>query len=380
MFHTQPVPSGRNPQITQDFVAKPDHEYIVPVKAVKLPEDMEIWEKSEAYFEYLGFVLALNEAVCRKSNSLKAVVLSPVILNLLEMLDKLDKMIDDIPPVQQPQRFGNQAFRTWYQKLKEHAFDLVQGVVPEKLYRAVPEILFYLVEGFGNSTRIDYGTGHEMSFVMFLCCLFKIGALVETDKTAVPCKVFAKYLDIVRKLQQTYRMEPAGSHGVWSLDDYQFIPFIWGSSQLISHSRIEPPTFLQPEIVEMYHREYLFLGCIKYINEVKTGPFAEHSNQLWGISGVANWSKINSGLVKMYKAEVLGKFPVVQHILFGSLLPLKLAQPNANLRKVRLNITPGVSSSPNQLSNENLKDVSPSSVLSKSSEEQVSLKETGNDN
>lgn len=42
-----------------------------------------------------------------------------------------------------------------------------------------------------------------------------------------------RYLEIVRKLQQTYRMEPAGSHGVWSLDDYQFVPFIWGSSQLI---------------------------------------------------------------------------------------------------------------------------------------------------
>ncbi|VDP35122.1 unnamed protein product [Soboliphyme baturini] len=57
--------------------------------------------------------------------------------------------------------------------------------------------------------------------------------------------------------------------------------------------------------------------------QMKTGPFAEHSNQLWNISSVSTWDKVNSGLMKMYKAEVLGKFPVVQHFLFGNLLTIK---------------------------------------------------------
>lgn len=62
--------------------------------------------------------------------------------------------------------------------------------MPQKLHRAVPEIVQYLCEGFGNATRIDYGTGHEMAFLMFLCCMFKIGAFTQDDKVAVVIKIF----------------------------------------------------------------------------------------------------------------------------------------------------------------------------------------------
>ena len=41
------------------------------------------------------------------------------IVKILHLLDRLDQWIDEIPPTDQPQRFGNQSFRLWYQKLKD---------------------------------------------------------------------------------------------------------------------------------------------------------------------------------------------------------------------------------------------------------------------
>ncbi|KAK9510710.1 hypothetical protein O3M35_005445 [Rhynocoris fuscipes] len=308
-----------------------DHEFVIPTRAVLNPEDMSKWEKSEAYFEYLGFITAMNEEI--KGKSCTGVYhLSPIVEAVLALLGTFKGWVSEIPPIQQPQRFGNKAFRTWYDRLKKEADDLLNFTFPDRFHIALTEIKIYLIEGFGNSTRIDYGTGHEMSFCMFLCSLFKIGAFVEEDKLAVICYVFPRYLDVVRHLQRTYNMEPAGSRGVWALDDFQFIPFIWGSAQLIGHPHLEPSRFMLPDYISKYADEYMFMACIKYIIEVKTGPFAEHSNQLWNISAVPSWDKVNKGLLKMYKGEVLSKFPVIQHVFFGTVFSIKEANQQDSSR------------------------------------------------
>ncbi|KAJ7988164.1 hypothetical protein DPEC_G00320770 [Dallia pectoralis] len=71
----------------------------------------------------------------------------------------------------------------------------------------------------------------------------------------------------------------------------------------------------------------LTLQSHSYPTQMKTGPFAEHSNQLWNISAVPTWSKVNQGLIRMYKAECLEKFPVIQHFRFGSLLSIQAVKP-----------------------------------------------------
>ncbi|XP_069333021.1 serine/threonine-protein phosphatase 2A activator isoform X3 [Eulemur rufifrons] len=269
----------QSPPDSSEEIPPATQNFLIPKKEIHTVPDMGKWKRSQAYADYIGFILTLNEGVKGK---------------------KL----------------------TFEYKVSEEAENLVATVVPTHLAAAVPEVAVYLKESVGNSTRIDYGTGHEAAFAAFLCCLCKIGVLRVDDQIAIVFKVFNRYLEVMRKLQKTYRMEPAGSQGVWGLDDFQFLPFIWGSSQLIDHPYLEPRHFVDEKAVNENHKDYMFLECILFITEMKTGPFAEHSNQLWNISAVPSWSKVNQGLIRMYKAECLEKFPVIQHFKFGSLLPI----------------------------------------------------------
>lgn len=296
---------------------------MLPKRAILSPLDMEKWKKSKAFSDYTGFINMLNDAAkgTQTISQEYSIQISQRVQCVLDLLEKLNKWVDEVPAIQQPQRFGNKAFKAWLTKVKENSKELLIEYLKSEAYNEyAEEISIYLNDSFGNDTRIDYGTGHELTFAMFLMCLFKIGAFTNEDSKAVVVEVFGKYLALARKLQITYQMEPAGSHGVWSLDDFQFLPFIFGSAQLLNQDQIEPKDFVEQRTIDMYQEKYMFFDSLKYITSVKTGPFAEHSNQLWNISSVHAWSKVNGGLIKMYHAEVLLKFPVVQHILFGTLV------------------------------------------------------------
>ena len=66
----------------------------------------------------MGFVNILNESV--KGKKLRDdVSASPIVGKLLQLIEKLSSWMDEVPPVEQPQRFGNKAFRTWWERIRD---------------------------------------------------------------------------------------------------------------------------------------------------------------------------------------------------------------------------------------------------------------------
>ena len=194
------------------------------------------------------------------------------------------------------------------------------AVLPAAQQGAAVELVGYFCDSFGNATRIDYGTGHETAFASWLLCLAKLGAVCERDRRALVTRVFATYLRLMRRLQTTYWLEPAGSHGVWGLDDYQFLPFLWGAAQLEGHPELRPSCIHDDRAVADGAPAYLYLAAVGFVRGVKRGPLRETSPMLSDISQLPAWGRVTAGMLRMYEAEVLSKLPIAQHFLFGTLL------------------------------------------------------------
>ncbi|KAL7418719.1 Serine/threonine-protein phosphatase 2A activator 1 [Cryptotrichosporon argae] len=290
---------------------------------------------------------------------------------LMRLLEAMTAWVAEAPPQPQAaQRFGNLAFRA-YIKIVEERVPAFFDAAPPAL-RSQLRALLVDSHAFGHPTRLDYGTGHELAFALGLWCVVVSGWTADEDEEdELVLRVFARYLELTTLLQMTYRLEPAGSHGVWGLDDYSFLPYLFGSAQLLDgdlgpadalkvaldpasvavvapadldaagtttiarawpaggaaaaarHGRpagsgagaLRPPA---PSASSGTALTDLYTLSLARLTLFKTGAaFSEHSPLLHSLSTFPSWTKPHAGLHKMYAAEVLGKRVVVQGLSIG---------------------------------------------------------------
>lgn len=170
------------------------HTFLKPVKTINEGQDVPRFLTSQAYSDIGIFLMQLNTAMCpRKSSGSAQVqtwqvddtqVLSEPVCKLQELLEKINSIIEEAPPHTGPRRFGNSSFRKWYEILESRVRDLLELYLPKRVleFNASPssvpvldELTPYLLGGFGSPQRLDYGTGHELSFLAFLGCIWKLG-------------------------------------------------------------------------------------------------------------------------------------------------------------------------------------------------------------
>ena len=285
-----------------------------PSRRIFTDADLTHFLSSPAHSRIVGFIEQLAQTVPGQVPP-QSTQLTASETSLVLLLDKFELEIEQFPidPTSRDSaRFGDKTFRDWLASISRI---VLEGCFNDEETRT------YLLGSFGDATRVDFGTGHELNCLVFLLVLVDRGVLQISSRLVLG--VFWRYLRLVRSVLTRFRLEPAGSHGVWGLDEYFHLSFLFGAAQLTgSHGHCLSPAALFACSNSNPHSDSssLFEYALNTVIWSKRTPLQVSAPVLWSISQVETWERVTLGLVRMYLAEVLGKRPVVQHLVFGKVL------------------------------------------------------------
>jgi len=98
--------------------------FVKPEKEITNLLKLETFLSSDMYAQYESFLSRTSKAIVgKKICDVKRV--SEFLHRVLAMLDEMQSWLTDFPPIQQPMRYGNKAFRDYGARLAERAVELM---------------------------------------------------------------------------------------------------------------------------------------------------------------------------------------------------------------------------------------------------------------
>ncbi|KAL3722339.1 hypothetical protein ACJRO7_034677 [Eucalyptus globulus] len=197
------------------------------------PDDTRRFHGSDVSENFLGVVVALSASVpghkisdsCHESSTVSAIA---------SIVETPARRIEEIPPAQQAESYGNVSCRSWRERLVQNSESLMLTFLPADLRSATVDTVPEITESFGNSSRIDY---RHLALDQF-CCMV--------------------YLELMRKIAVGVFFGACWFPWCLGLGDYYFSPFIFGPSQLIGHKYTKPKSIFNEDILENFSNEYIY--------------------------------------------------------------------------------------------------------------------------
>ncbi|KAJ9100972.1 hypothetical protein QFC19_005368 [Naganishia cerealis] len=347
------------------------------MQRIRTEEDVHLWKNTPGYRAFVAWIQRRAERIVGKEmvqGDAAQQGCSERIHKILLLLNVMEQWSDEVELYPETQRYGNRAFRE-YIKLVEDRLPTALPTPSEVTAEVLPLLL--KSHAFGHPVRLDYGSGHELSFVLSLFVMVQMGYVGhlrkdegeaegqpvdgDAEEDDLVLRVFPRGLGLHEQIPLlgdglAEKISVGTSRFTWCLGTRRllflavplgirsatrqvlYFPHSPPSSStafpgnilMLRHgvpglgTDVTPPQALEqaraaakdPTIVV----KDLWTISLCRIFEFKTGPFFEHSPLLNSLSTtMPNFRKIHKGLLKMYTEEVLGKRVVVQHLFLSEI-------------------------------------------------------------
>ena len=164
-----------NSQPEQEPENKINYKFTLAKKVGNKPGLMNRFTSSSAYRTIIDFIYCLQASVKNVKLSQMQKTNNECLLEFDNLYSKLEDLYIKNPPKEGDEKFTDPVFKKYHSDLEKEYENILKTTIlksentPENL---ILELKSYFMDSFGNPSRIDYGTGHELNYFCFLLVLF----------------------------------------------------------------------------------------------------------------------------------------------------------------------------------------------------------------